>query len=348
VAEVAFAVPGDLQSRTGGYAYARKLLKLLPTYGVRVRLVALPDAFPHPSSADLAETKRSLSGTADDAVLLIDGLAYGAMPTDLIAALGRPVAALVHHPLGLESGLNPDRRSALLACEAAALAMAWRVIVTSPATARLLAADFGVSPERITVAVPGVEPAERARGTGSPVRLIAVGAVSPRKGYEDLIEALSGLRGLDWRLTIAGSLDRDPAASQRLRRMIEAQDLCGRVTLAGAVPDDVLGRLYDEADVFVSASLFEGYGMALAEAMARGLPLVASTGGAAAETVPDGAGLKAPPRDTDALRQALRRLIAGSRLRRDLADSSWAAGRHLPRWSETAATVARVLKGIRP
>jgi glycosyltransferase involved in cell wall biosynthesis len=266
----------------------------------------------------------------------------------LIATLRRPLAALVHHPLGLESGLSAERRSALLASEAAALAMAARVIVTSAATARLLAADFGVPPERIMVAVPGVEPAERARGTGSPVRLIAVGAVSPRKGYEGLIEALSGLRDLDWRLTIAGSLDRDPAAAQRLQRMIEAQDLCGLVDIAGAVSDDFLDRLYDEADVFVSASWFEGYGMALAEAMARGLPLVASTGGAAAETVPDGAGLKAPPGDTNALRQALRRLIADSRLRRDLADGSWAAGRHLPRWSDTAATVARVLKGIRP
>jgi glycosyltransferase involved in cell wall biosynthesis len=348
VAEVAFAIPGDLGSHTGGYAYARRLLILLPTYGVRVRLVALPDAFPHPSGADLAETKRSLSETADDAVLLIDGLAYGALPMDLIATLRRPLAALVHHPLGLESGLSAERRSALLASEAAALAMAARVIVTSAATARLLAADFGVPPERIMVAVPGVEPAERARGTGSPVRLIAVGAVSPRKGYEGLIEALSGLRDLDWRLTIAGSLDRDPAAAQRLQRMIEAQDLCGLVDIAGAVSDDFLDRLYDEADVFVSASWFEGYGMALAEAMARGLPLVASTGGAAAETVPDGAGLKAPPGDTNALRQALRRLIADSRLRRDLADGSWAAGRHLPRWSDTAATVARVLKGIRP
>jgi glycosyltransferase involved in cell wall biosynthesis len=71
---------------------------------------------------------------------------------------------------------------------------------------------------------------------------------------------------------------------------------------------------------------------------------VASTGGAAGDTVPAGAGLKVPPGDRDALGRALRRVITDRGLRESLSDAAWAAGQRLPRWGETAATVARVLR----
>ena len=344
--EVAFAVPGDLAAPTGGYAYARKLLDLLPLQGIPVRHIELPGSFPHPTEADLEETRRLLQGCAPREIVLADGLAYGALPIEVVAAIAGPVVALVHHPLALENGLSAPRAAELLASETAALARAQRVIATSPFTGRLLARDFGVAQDRVAVAEPGVEPAARARGTGSPVRLLAVGALSPRKGYDVLVRALGGLDNLDWRLTIAGSTDREPATADRLRGLIDETRLGSRIALAGAVGDEELAGLYDAADVFVSSSLFEGYGMVLAEAMARGLPLVASTGGAAAATVPDGAGLKVPPGDVAALRDALRRVIADAPLRQRLADASWAAGQGLPRWSDTAARVAAVLREV--
>lgn len=342
--DVAFAVPGDIASPTGGYGYARKLVGLLPEHGVGVRLLGLASSFPHPSAADLDATGRLLSGLSARAVLLADGLAYGAFPAAIVAAIACPIVALVHHPLALESGLDPSRRTALVDLETAALAAARRIVVTSPATARLLAAEFGVPSERIIVAEPGVEPARRARGLGAPVRLLAVGAVSPRKAYDVLLEALTGLGDLDWRLTIAGSLERDRATARALRRRVETAALGDRVSLAGAVDPAALEGLYEGADICVSASRFEGYGMVLAEAMARGLPLVVARGGAAADTAAGAAALIVPPGDADALAQALRRLIGDPHLRRALSDQSWAAGQGLPRWSATAATVARVLK----
>ena len=135
-------------------------------------------------------------------------------------------------------------------------------------------------------------------------------------------------------------------AAASLRRAVAEAGLSGRVVLAGAVAAAELERLYDAADVFVSPSLFEGYGMVLTEAMAHGLPLVASTGGAAAETVPDAAALKVPPGDVPALRDALRDMIADPDLRRARADAAWVAGQALPRWPDTAAKVAAVLKGV--
>jgi glycosyltransferase involved in cell wall biosynthesis len=345
VPDAAFAVPGDLSAPTGGYAYARRLLALLPAHGVNLVHLRLPDGFPHPSADELAETERRLVQSPCP-VLLVDGLAFGALPADLVRGLRRTVVALVHHPLGFESGLAPQRRAELLVSERDALAEAARVIASSRFTARLLVSHFAVPPDRIEVAEPGTEPAPRARGTGDPVSLLAVGAASPRKGYDVLARALAELRDLDWRLTVAGSLDRDPETAASLRRAIIDADLETRVILAGAVGADELARLYDAADVFVSPSLFEGYGMVLAEAMARGLPIVASTGGAAAETVPDGAALKVPPGDVPALRDALRDMIANPDLRRARADAAWAAGQALPRWPETAAKAAAVLRGL--
>jgi glycosyltransferase involved in cell wall biosynthesis len=220
------------------------------------------------------------------------------------------------------------------------------VIATSAATAELLAADFAVPPDRIAVAEPGTEPKPRAGGTGRPVELLAVGAVSPRKNYEALVAALERLSDLDWHLTIVGALDRSPQAVRSLRDAIAISDLGERISLAEQVDDRDLARLYGRADVFVSPSLFEGYGMALADAMAHGLPVVASMGGAAGATVPDGAGLKVRPGDNAGFQNAIRQVISDPALRQSLADASWEAGQRLPRWRDTAARVAGVLRAV--
>ncbi|AWN52716.1 glycosyltransferase family 4 protein [Methylobacterium sp. 17Sr1-1] len=343
------AVPGDLSAPTGGYAYARQLLAHLPAQGVAATHLALPGGFPDPGPDDLAGTAALLAQVPRDAALLVDGLAYGALPPEVIRAAGRPVAALVHHPLGYETGLSPERAAALVAGERGALALASRIVTTSRYTARLLAAEFGVAPERIAVAEPGTPPAARVvPRPGPPVRLLSVGTVSPRKGYDVLVRALATLTDLDWSLTVAGSLDRAPDCAASLRDQIAASGLDSRIALAGAVTPGTLERLYAEADLAVSASLFEGYGMALAEALARGLPLVATSGGAAAETVPAGAGRAVPPGDAPALAGALRALMADPARRAEAAAASWAAGRRLPDWPDTAAAVAAALRDPTP
>jgi glycosyltransferase involved in cell wall biosynthesis len=345
--EAAFAVPGDLHAPTGGYAYARALLDALPGAGVRARHLVLPGSFPDPDAADLAATARRLAAVPAERPLLVDGLAYGALPPDLLRGVAAPLVALVHHPLALEAGLSPARRAALAVSEQAALALARGVVATSAHTARLLAAEYGVPADGITVAEPGTEPAARARGSGTgagrPVSLVALGAVTPRKAYPLLARALAAVPG-DWRLTIVGSLERDPDEAERLRAAVEGLD--GRVVLAGAVDDEARDALLDAADVLVSASLLEGYGMALAEGLARGLPVVASTGGAAGETVPEGCGLPVPPGDEGALAAALARMVAEPALRRRCADAAWAAGQRLPRWHGTAERVAAALRAV--
>jgi glycosyltransferase involved in cell wall biosynthesis len=351
--EAVFAIPGDIDLRTGGYAYDRRVLALLPRFGVAVRHLALPGGYPAPAPEELAATARAFAQVPQEAVLLVDGLAYGAMPPEVIGEARGPIVALVHHPLCLETGLPPGRRAELKALEAAALALARHVVVTSATTARTVATLLGVPREKITVAEPGTSPAPRAKAARtmaairfpSRLRLLAVGSVVPRKGYDLLVQALARLAYLDWELVIAGACDRSPATTAALVSQIRRSMVRDRIRLAGPLDERALGALYAGTDLFVMSSLYEGYGMVLGEALVRGLPIVATTGGAASTTVPDRAALKVPPGDIDALSRALRRAMTDAVLRRKLADAAWAAGRKLPRWDDTARVVAGAIEG---
>ena len=344
--EVLFAIPGDIATPTGGYIYDREVLQRLPGLGIDARHLRLPASYPHPSPVDLAETSRLFAAAPASAILLIDGLALGTMPPLILGNVHQPIVALVHHPLGYETGLETSRARELFALERLSLRYATHVIVTSRSTARLLNLEFSVPAAKIAIAEPGTDRAVRATGTRKPLSILAVGAISPRKGYQILIEALTPLRSLDWRMTIAGATDRDPAAVSALREAILRGGLAARVELTGSLGKADLARAYAAADLFVLPSLFEGYGMALAEAMARGLPIVCTTGGAAAETVAGGAALKVAPGQTDPLREALQRMLTDAGLRRRLGDASWEAGQRLPAWDDTARRVAGVLKEV--
>ena len=346
---VAFVIPGDLTLPTGGYGYDRRVLARLPAYGIDVCHVALPGSFPFPTAEDMATTEATLAGLAADQVLLIDGLAYGAMGFDLISRISQPIVALCHHPLALEAGLDEARRAQLQMSERNALARARHVVVTSPMTARILAEDFGVDAERIMVAEPGTDRASRAQGTqgakggGTPLHLLAVGSIVPRKGYDVLVRALAPLAERAWTLSIVGAA-RDPDLLAALERQIAEAGLADRVRMLGARSEAELDAIYATADIFVMPSLFEGYGMVLGEAMARGLPIVCTTGGAAAETAPNNAALKVPPGDAPAFSAAVVRLLDDAALRAQMSDAAWAAGLMLPTWDDAAKRIAAVLK----
>lgn len=349
----AFSIPGDLALATGGYAYDRRILAECRRSGCAASHVELPGSFPNPTAPDLAATAARLGAVPADLPLLIDGLALGALPAPLLAGLGRPVAALIHHPLALEAGLEPRRQMILAESERAALGFAPVVIATSASTARVLEQGYGVPPERLVVAVPGTDPRPRARGTaargpGAPVRLVSVGAVIPRKAHGVLVEALARLKELDWTCVIVGDTTRDAAETARLRRRIVSLGLEERITLAGAVSDTELAEAYDAADLFVSASLFEGYGMALTEAIAHGLPVVACRAGAIPETVPPDTSVLVPPDDPLRLAEGIGTLLREPARRREMGRHAWEHAAALPDWPATAAAVMTALKELEP
>lgn len=344
---IVFAVPGDIEARTGGYGYDRRVLAEFARCGVEAVHLALPGAFPHPSRADEAAARDIFDrALAPDDVALVDGLAFGALSEATVAAMRAPAVALCHHPLCLEAGLSPARAAALRESERHALALAAHAIATSAHTGETLVRDFGLPRSKLTIAPPGTDPAERAQGSGGAPALLAVGAIIPRKGFDLLVEALSGLTDLDWRADIVGGMRHSPQTAAALARLIDEKGLGARIALLGELSGAALEAAYRGADVFVSSSLYEGYGMALAEALARGLPIVATRGGAAGETLADAAALKIPPGDTGALREALRAVIADSAMRAQLSEAAWRAGQALPRWEETARAIASVARGL--
>ena len=206
------------------------------------------------------------------------------------------IVALVHHPLAAETGLDPALAAALEISERRALAAVRSVVVTSRATAARLA-DYGVTADRIAVVEPGTDPAPLARGSqpavshelspslSSDVALLCVATLTPRKGYELLVERARAIPQRNWRLTCAGSLDRDPATVARVRAQLRDAGLEDRVSLVGDLDAAALAAQYDRADLFVLPTLYEGYGMAVAEALARGLPVVSTATGAIADLV---------------------------------------------------------------
>jgi len=348
VGRCTFAVPGDLSTPTGGYAYDRRMIAELRELGWQIDLLDLGEGFPWPSEATRIAAQTRLLATAAGRIVVVDGLALGVLPEAAIRLAGRnPLLALVHHPLALEWGLSAEQAAALLASERAALAAVQGVVVTSAATARLVTAEYAVPAERITVAKPGSDPAPLAHGSrDGVVRLLSVGAVVPRKGFDVLIAALATLPDLSWRLTIAGDRTRDPTAAARLDADIYRHALGNRIAVSGAVSPQRLATLYAEADVFVLASRFEGYGMAYAEAVGHGLPVIGTVAGAIPDTVPPDAGLLVTPGDVTALAQALRRVIGDDNLRRRLAGAARTAAPQLPTWRHSAEIFVRVLETL--
>jgi glycosyltransferase involved in cell wall biosynthesis len=344
-----FAVPGPIEQRTGGTIYDRKLIDALREDGWWVETLAWPGSFPFPNEDERLEVAASLASVPDNGLVLIDGLALGTLPGLARREAGRlRLAALVHHPLALETGLSPMMAATFAAEEKDALATVRKVIVTSQTTAAILEAAFEVPGDLITVAPPGVDRPrfERGERRPGPVRIFAMGSISPRKAHHVLVEALSHIADLDWTCVIAGALERDPETAEALQDQIAELGLGDRIDLVGEIDEARAERLYAEADIFALASVYEGYGMVFAEAQAHGLPIVATTGGAIPEAVPEGAGILVQPNDAEGFAEALAALISDPALRAELAEGSRMAGADLTGWEETAAKVATALETL--
>ncbi len=371
-------IPGSLDQRTGGYLYSARIRRELENGGWTVPVHSLDGAFPDPDSTARRAMEEALAAIPSGERVVLDGLAMGGLPDPVQDASDRlRLVSLVHHPLADETGLSDDGRRRFQELEMEALRSVEGVVVTSSFTASRLQ-DYGVDPSRIRVVEPGTDRPvreedgeddkscradrvpESSGATGSEagpaseasqaLRLLTVGSVIPRKGHEVLIEALSGLTSLPWSLTCAGSLERAPAYVRLLRKQVAESGLEHRVTFAGELAEHELGALYRSSSVFVLASHYEGYGMALTEALVRGLPVVATTGGAIPFTVPEEGGLLVPPGDVVALRGALRKLLGhdhGARdLRRRLARGAVRHAAGLPSWTEAALAFADVVMDL--
>jgi glycosyltransferase involved in cell wall biosynthesis len=339
-------MPAPIERATGGNAYDRRMAEALPARGVEIRLAAVPGDYPQPDAADQQQLKATLQAQADGAILIVDGLILGGLPEVFAAHAHRlRLLGLIHHPLADETGLTRRAADRLRLSEARALSLCEGIIATSAFTARRIKA-LGLSDQPVHVAPPGTFPRPLAEGGKGDPALLCVASLTPRKAQHVLVEALGGLQDQPWHCTLAGEETLNPAYARQIRQQIKTQRLDTRITVAGALDEDRLERAYQSADLFVLPAVYEGYGMVIDEAIAWGLPVVSTQGGAIPDTLPPAAGVLVPPGNAGALRDTLRRLLQNPADYQQLARGAFAARATLATPDQAAAGLAAALHEV--
>ena len=350
--EVHFIVPegiDDPARASGGNTYDRRVCRGLAALGWAVHEHAVPGAWPRAGEAGHVALARAVRRIPDGAVVLLDGLIASTAPETLVPQARRlRQVVLVHMPLGHRPPDGEDR--AVRAREREVLAAAAAVVTTSAWSRRRLGELYALSADRVHVTEPGVDAARLAPGSAAGDALLCVASLTPDKGHEVLLEGLVMARDLSWRCECVGSLVRDPAFADGVRRRARNSGLGDRVRFPGPRTGAELDRAYAAADLLVLASRAETYAMVVTEALARGLPVLATEVGGVTEALgigDDGTrpGLLVPPGDPAALGAALRRWLGDVELRARLRRAARERRASLRRWPATASVLADVLAG---
>ncbi|RYP88591.1 glycosyltransferase family 1 protein [Nocardioides guangzhouensis] len=332
---------------SGGNTYDRRLCAQLAARGWTVHVLAVPEAWPRVGETGQRALAQALAGVPADAAVLVDGLVASVTPEVMVPEAGRlRVLVVVHQPVGVA-----DDRDAVREREAAVLRAAAAVVTTSTWTRRWLLAAYRLDPARVHVAPPGVDAALRAAGSGHERTLLCVAAVTREKGHDVLLAALRRVGRPSWRCLCVGSLTAEPGFVAGLRREVRAVGLGGQFVLTGPRTGAALDASYAGADVLVLASRAETWGMVVTEALARGLPVIASDVGGLPEALGSTAdgrrpGLLVPPGDPPALAAVLHDWLTDPALRRALRGAAEERRTSLSGWADTADRVAGVLAEV--
>jgi glycosyltransferase involved in cell wall biosynthesis len=328
----------DVRRPSGGNVYDRNVCRGLSGLGWNVTEHQVSGSWPCPDPTALDRLGDVISGIPDNAVVLADGLVASTAAAVLVPAASRlRMVVLVHLPLEI-------------AGEGAVLSASRGVVTTSGWARTQLLRHYRLEPDAVHVAEPGADRAAPARRTEAGDELLCVAPVSPHKGHDVLVAALAAIGDLSWRCRVVGSLDRDPAFADDVRRSVDDHGLAERVTFRGALSRAELADAYATSDLLVHPSRGETYGMVVTEALAHALPVVATNVGG----VPEALGRTAARRpgllvDVDApadLATAVRAWLTDAELRAGLRDAAARRSRSLPSWQSTTARIARVIDGL--
>ena len=332
---------------SGGYVYDRRVCHGLAVTGWQVIEHVAPGSWLWPDPVAEHALARMIAGIGDGAVVLIDGLIASTVPDILVPEADRlRLVVLLHMSLGEASPCHPAARAQTR--EGAVLSAVRHVITTSSWTRERLLLRYALPPDKVHVAQPGVDPAQLASGTDGGGELLCVAAVAPHKGHDELLAALATIADLPWRCVCVGTLHREPAFVERLRQHAEAAGISDRVSFPGPRIGDDLASAYAAADVLVLASRAETYGMVVTEALARGLPVIATAVGGLPEALgrtSDGRrpGLLVRPGDCGALAAAVRSWLTDTSLRQRLREAARERRSTLSGWREPTDRIAHVL-----
>ncbi|HET9872289.1 MAG TPA: glycosyltransferase family 4 protein [Propionibacteriaceae bacterium] len=350
MSSVHVVVPDGIEDPTrpsGGNRYDHRVCQALAAAGWTVNIHPVAGSWPWPDVVARQALARLIHDIPDGAAMLVDGLIASTVPAVLVPEARRLRLVVLLHML---LGDDPPGHRVVDADtgESAVLAAASQIVVPSVWMRERLLTRYPVESARVHVAEPGVDVAHRVSGTEAGDRLLCVAAVTAHKGHDLLVSALAANADRQWGCAFVGTVHREPEFVRSLRRQAEVAGIGERICFLGARTGGELDQAYASADLLVLASRAESYGMVVTEALARGLPVIATAVGGVPEALGRTSsagrpGLLVRPGDRQALAEALADWLGHADLRQQLRSAARERRTTLSGWTSTADRIAAVL-----
>lgn len=355
--KLALVIYGSLDQCTGGYRYDHRLVRYLQTRGHLVRVFSQnPGGGPRRYLEDWRwGLARKLSSWKPD-LILEDELNHASLVRTnrrLRASPGVPIVTIVHHLACSEKGGTPAGRIAKILERryfSGVDGAIFNTSVTREVVHRVIGRDLpGI------VALPATdlvmddveEKQRRSPRRGGTFRLLTVGGLIGRKRLDAVIRATALLEDPRVELTLAGGTTVEPGTARRLRALARREGVAPQVRFLGEVDPATLRNLYVESDLLVLPSRYEGFGMVYLEAMAFGLPVIASAAGGARELVRPGVnGFLCPPGDAVDVARIVAYLRENPAVYRRVSVEALATARRHPSWEQSFAAAERWLRWL--
>lgn len=352
---IGFIIYGSLDTLTGGYLYDRIVAQGLRRLGHEVEIISLPGGsylrrLGHGLSPGLC--RRLLAGRFD--VLLQDELCHPSLflVNQRLRRLHGPILVALVHQVLCDEPRRRWRNKLLAVAERRYLASVDGFIHNSETTRRTVTAlvDHG-RPQVIAYPAGDRFGSPLSRETISrraflpgPLELLFLGNVIPRKGLLPLLSALARVDRDLWRLSVVGGLDFDPGHAAKARQLVAELGLSDAVHFLGPCQGNELVELLGKSQLFCMPYAYEGFGIAILEAMAFGLPAIACRDGAAGETIRHGTnGFLLDSGDLAGLEPLLAQLHRDREGLRQMALAACATYANRPGWQDSAATIENFL-----
>jgi glycosyltransferase involved in cell wall biosynthesis len=310
---------GDYNALTGGFIYNKRIVEGLKLKGHEIKLHPLPGDFPYPSVDHRNYCMYITQLIPIGEPIIIDSIVFGIIPEILKElSIKNPIIGLIHLLYTVNPNYSIHERESLAISEKESCNYTSAMVATSFFTQQLLL-KLRVNRNIISVILPGVDNYPRKTNYAvTPTKLLCVSNYTTGKGYLTLIKALTLLKDKDWEINCYGNQEFDPEYVRQIKSKIDENGLENRIHIHSAIKDKELSDAYLNADLLVHPSNFETYGMVLTEALAHGLPVVASTGGGIKETVPEKMGFFFTPGDANSLKSVLTDLMDNPKIYKPL------------------------------